>query len=181
MALQSQVVETLATEETLGMTLALQGEIIDETLETVISIDLSAKHLLTMIGNVKSVITLIFHLELNVIDAGNLSQVEEEITETVGHAEMTVQDEIIEGTAENADNAENVDHAETTAHLEMEAHAENVGQEEMTARVEIIAETTGVADNAESVIQPFVNSVAPEANHQAMRTTEAPSPLTLAH
>ena len=175
MVLQSQVVETLATEETLGMTLALQGEIIGETLETVISIDLSAKHLLTMIGNVKSVITLIFHLELNVIDAGNLSQVEEEITETVGHAEMTVQDEIIEGTAENADNAE------TTVQLEMEAHAENVGQEEMTVRVKIIVEATGVADNAESVIQPFVNSVAPEANHQAMRTTEAPSPLTLAH
>ena len=80
MVLQSRVGATLVTEETLGMTLARQEEIIVETLETVISIDLSEKRLLTMIGNVKSVITLIFRLELNVTGVENLSQVVEETT-----------------------------------------------------------------------------------------------------
>ena len=57
--LQSQVVETLVIEETLDMILAHQEEIIDETHETEITTDQSAKRLLTMIGNVKSVIILL--------------------------------------------------------------------------------------------------------------------------
>ena len=71
--LQSQVVDTLVTEETLDMILDHKEEIIDETLETEITIGQNAKRLLTMIGNVKNVITLIFHLEQNVIDAENLN------------------------------------------------------------------------------------------------------------
>ena len=77
---QSRVVDTLMKEETLGMILAHQEEIIDGILENEITIDQSARRLLTMIGNVKNVITLIFPLEPNVIDAENPSQVEDEIT-----------------------------------------------------------------------------------------------------
>jgi hypothetical protein len=161
------------------MTLARQEEIIVETLETVISIDLSEKRLLTMIGNVKSVITLIFHLEQNVIDAENQNLVVEEIAETVDHAEMTVQDEIIEVAAEIAD------HAETTVHPEMEAHAESADQEEMTDQAGIVVEATESVDQegkeavAKSETQPFVNFVALEVNHLVMRTTEDPNPLIL--
>jgi hypothetical protein len=197
--LQSQVGAILVTEETLVMTLARQEEIIVETLETVISIDLSEKRLLTMIGNVKSVITLIFHLGLNVIDAENPNQVVEVIAETVDHAETTVQDEIIEVAAETADHAEttvleereahaeNADHVETTAHPEKEAHAESVDQEEMTDQAGIVVEVTESVDQeekeavAKSGTQPFVNSVALEVNHLVMRTTEDPNPLILVH
>jgi hypothetical protein len=48
----------------------------------------------------------------------------------------------------------------------MEAHAEIVDQEEKEAAVE-------------SGTQPFVNSVALEANLLVMRTTEDPNPLIL--
>ena len=197
MVLQSQVGATLVAQETLVMTLARQEEIIVETLETVISIDLSEKRLLTMIGNVKSVITLIFHLEQNVIDAENPNLVVEVIAETMDHAEMTVQDEIIEVAAEIADHAETtahpemeahaetVDHAETTVHPEMEAHAESADQEEMTDQAGIVVEATESVDQegkeavAKSETQPFVNFVALEVNHLVMRTTEDPNPLIL--
>tara|TARA_X000000368_G_scaffold364583_1_gene310373 strand:+ start:97 stop:846 length:750 start_codon:yes stop_codon:yes gene_type:complete len=166
--LQSQVVETLVIEETLDMILAHQEEIIDETHETEITTDQSAKRLLTMIGNVKSVITLIFHLEQNVIGVENLNLAVEEITETVGSKETTAKDEI-------------------------EAHVESVDQEEMTARVEGVVETTEVADNgemiarvekeehAENEILTLLNSVAPEGNPQVMPTTEGHNRLILVH
>ena len=166
--LQSQVVETLVIEETLDMILAHQEEIIDETHETEITTDQSAKRLLTMIGNVKSVITLIFHLEQNVIGVENLNPAVEEITETVGSKETTAKDEI-------------------------EAHVESVDQEEMTARVEGVVETTEVANSAEMIarvekeehaeneILTLLNSVAPEGNPQAMPTTEGLNRLILAH
>ena len=190
MALQSLVVETLATEETLGMTLARQEEIIVETIQIVISIDLSEKRLLTMIGNVKSVITLIFRLELNVIGVENLSQVAEEITETVdqeeiigvaaetvGHAETTVQVEVV-------GHAENEDHAETTVQVEIIVEATEVaGHEESVGQVETVGEATETVDQeekevvAESETQTFVNSVVLEANHQGMLTTEDHNPL----
>ena len=165
------MVETLATEETLGMTLARQGEMIvqDEILEIEIITGQSERHLLIMIGNVKSVITLIFHLELNVIAVENLSQAVEGITETVDHAEITVV------------TAETEDHAETTVQVEMEAHAESVGQ------VEIVVEATETVDQeekevgAESETQPFANSVVLEANHQVMLTTEDHNPLIPVH
>lgn len=158
--LQSQVVDTLVTEETLGMILAHQEEIIDEILETEITIDQSARRLLTMIGNVKSVITLIFHLEQNVIDAENPNLVVEVIAETVDHAEMTGLEE-------------------------REVHAESVEQEATTVQVEIIVEVIEVADRAmneggvESEIQMLPNSVAPEANHRVMPTTEDHNPSML--
>ena len=166
--LQSQVVETLVIEETLDMILAHQEEIIDETHETEITTDQSAKRLLTMIGNVKSVITLIFHLEQNVIGVENLNPAVEEITETVGSKETTAKDEI-------------------------EAHVESVDQEEMTARVEGVVETTEVADSAEmnarvekeehaeNEILTLLNSVAPEGNPQVMPTTEGHNRLILVH
>ena len=175
MVLQSRVGATLVTEETLGMTLARQEEIIVETLETVISIDLSEKRLLTMIGNVKSVITLIFHLEQNVIDAENPNQVVEATAETADHAEMTVKDEIIDVAAENAD------HAETTAHPEKEAHAESVDQAGIVVEVTESVDQEEKEAVAKSETQPFVNSVALEVNHLVMRTTEDPNPLILVH
>lgn len=162
MVLQSRVGATLVTEETLGMTLARQEEIIVETLETVISIDLSEKRLLTMIGNVKSVITLIFHLEQNVIDAENPNQVVEVTAETADHAETTVLEER-EVHEENADHAESVDQAGIVVEV-----TESVDQEEKEAV-------------AKSETQPFVNSVALEVNHLVMRTTEDPNPLILVH
>ncbi len=190
------MVETLATKETLGMTLARQGEMIvqDEILEIEIITGQSERHLLIMIGNVKSVITLIFHLELNVIAVENLSQAVEGITETVDHAEITVvtaetedhaettvQVEIDVEAIEVAVHAENEDHAETTIQVEMEAHAESVGQ------VEIVVEATETVDQeekevgAESETQPFANSVVLEANHQVMLTTEDHNPLIPVH
>jgi len=194
-ALQSLVVETLATEETLGMTLASQGEMIvkDEILEIEIITDQSGRRLLTMIGNVKSVITLIFRLELNVIGVENLSQVAEEITETVdqeeiigvaaetvGHAETTVQVEIVEV----AGHAENEDHAETTVQVEIIVEAREVaGHAESVGQVETVGEATETVDQeekevvAESETQTFVNSVVLEANHQGMLTTEDHNPL----
>ena len=181
MVLQSQVGAILVTEETLVMTLARQEEIIVETLETVISIDLSEKRLLTMIGNVKSVITLIFHLEQNVIDAENPNQVVEATAETADHAEMTVKDEIIEVAAET------VDHAETTVLEEREVHAENADHAESVDQAGIVVEVTESVDQeekeavAKSETQPFVNSVALEVNHLVMRTTEDPNPLILVH
>ena len=162
MVLQSRVGATLVTEETLGMTLARQEEIIVETLETVISIDLSEKRLLTMIGNVKSVITLIFHLEQNAIDAENPNQVVEATAETADHAETTVLEER-EVHEENADHAESVDQAKIVVEV-----TESVDQEEK----EVVAK---------SETQPFVNSVALEVNHLVMRTTEDPNPLILVH
>ena len=199
MAIQSLVVETLATEETLGMTLASQGEMIvkDEILAIEIITDQSGRRLLTMIGNVKSVITLIFHLELNVIGVENLSQVAEEITETVdqeeiievaaetvGHAETTVQVEIVEEATEVADHAETVDHAETTVQVEIIVEATEVaGHEESVGQVETVGEATETVDQeekevvAESETQTFVNSVVLEANHQGMLTTEDHNPL----
>ena len=177
--LQSQVVDTLVTEETLGMILAHQEEIIDEILETEITIDQSARRLLTMIGNVKNVITIIFRLEPNVIDAENQNQAEEEITETVDHVEMTGPDEIAGVVAET------VDHAEMTGLEEREVHAESVEQEATTVQVEIIVEVIEVADRAmneggvESEIQMLPNSVAPEANHRVMPTTEDHNPSML--
>ena len=181
MVLQSQVVDTLVTEETLGMILAHQEEIIDEILETVITIDQSAKRLLTMIGNVKSVITLIFHLEQNVIDAENPNQVVEATAETADHAETTVKDEIIEVAAET------VDHAETTVLEEREVHEENADHAESVDQAGIVVEVTESVDQeekeavAKSETQPFVNSVALEVNHLVMRTTEDPNPLILVH
>jgi GTPase involved in cell partitioning and DNA repair len=175
------------------MTLARQEEIIVETLETVISIDLSEKRLLTMIGNVKSVIILIFHLGLNVIDAENPNQVVEVIAETVDHAETTVQDEIIEVAAETADHAEttvleereahaeNADHVETTAHPEKEAHAESVDQAGIVVEVTESVDQEEKEAAAKSETQPFVNSAALEVNHLVMRTTEDPNPLILVH
>ena len=199
MAIQSLVVETLATEETLGMTLASQGEMIvkDEILAIEIITDQSGRRLLTMIGNVKSVITLIFHLELNVIGVENLSQVAEEITETVdqeeiievaaetvGHAETTVQVEIVEEATEVAGHAENEDHAETTVQVEIIVEATEVaGHEESVGQVETVGEATETVDQeekevvAESETQTFVNSVVLEANHQGMLTTEDHNPL----
>ena len=199
MAIQSLVVETLATEETLGMTLARQGEMIvkDEILAIEIITDQSGRRLLTMIGNVKSVITLIFHLELNVIGVENLSQVAEEITETVdqeeiievaaetvGHAETTVQVEIVEEATEVAGHAENEDHAETTVQVEIIVEATEVaGHEESVGQVETVGEATETVDQeekevvAESETQTFVNSVVLEANHQGMLTTEDHNPL----
>lgn len=177
--LQSQVVDTLVTEETLGMILAHQEEIIDEILETEITIDQSARRLLTMIGNVKNVIITIFPLEPNVIDAENQNQVEEEITETVDHVEMTGLDEIAEVVAET------VEHAEMTVIEGIEVHAESVDQEATTVQVEIVVEVIEVADRAEnaggveSEIQMLPNSVAPEANHQVMPTTEDHNPSML--
>ena len=162
MVLQSRVGATLVTEETLGMTLALQEEIVVETLETVTSIDLSEKLSLTMIGNVKSVTTLIFHLEQNVIDAENPNQVVEATAETADHAETTVLEE--RGVhEENADHAESVDQAGIVVEV-----TESVDQEEKEAA-------------AKSETQPFVNSVALEVNHLVMRTTEDPNPLILVH
>jgi hypothetical protein len=172
------------------MTLARQEEIIVETIQIVISIDLSEKRLLTMIGNVKSVITLIFRLELNVIGVENLSQVAEEITETVdqeeiigvaaetvGHAETTVQVEVV-------GHAENEDHAETTVQVEIIVEATEVaGHEESVGQVETVGEATETVDQeekevvAESETQTFVNSVVLEANHQGMLTTEDHNPL----
>ena len=177
--LQSRVVDTLMTEETLGMILAHQEEIIDGILENEITIDQSARRLLTMIGNVKNVITLIFPLEPNVIDAENPSQVEDEITEIVDHVEMTGLDEIVGVVAET------VDHAEMTVQEEIEVHAESVEQEATTVQVEIVVEVIEVADRAEneggveSETQMLPNSVAPEANHQVMPTTEDHNPLML--
>lgn len=177
--LQSQVVDTLVTEETLGMILAHQEEIIDEILETEITIDQSARRLLTMIGNVKNVIITIFPLEPNVIDAENQNQVEEEITETVDHVEMTGLDEIAEVVAET------VEHAEMTVIEGIEVHAESVDKEATTVQVEIVVEVIEVADRAEnaggveSEIQMLPNSVAPEANHQVMPTTEDHNPSML--
>lgn len=199
MALQSLVVETLATEETLSMTLARQGEMIvkDEILEIEIITDQSGRRLLTMIGNVKSVITLIFRLELNVIGVENLSQVAEEITETVdqeeiigvaaetvGHAETTVQLEIVVEATEVAGHEENEDHAETTVQVEIIVEATEVaGHEESVGQVETVGEVTETVDQeekevvAESETQTFVNSVVLEANHQGMLTTEDHNPL----
>ena len=199
MALQSLVVETLATEETLGMTLARQGEMIvkDEILEIEIITDQSGRRLLTMIGNVKSVVTLIFRLELNVIGVENLSQVAEEITETVdqeeiievaaetvGHVETTVQVEIVVEATEVAGHAENEDHAETTVQVEIIVEATEVaGHEESVGQVETVGEATETVDQeekevvAESETQTFVNSVVLEANHQGMLTTEDHNPL----
>ena len=199
MALQSLVVETLATEETLGMTLARQGEMIvkDEILEIEIITDQSGRRLLTMIGNVKSVVTLIFRLELNVIGVENLSQVAEEITETVdqeeiievaaetvGHAETTVQVEIVVEATEVAGHAENEDHAETTVQVEIIVEATEVaGHAESVGQVETVGEATETVDQeekevvAESETQTFVNSVVLEANHQGMLTTEDHNPL----
>ena len=177
--LQSRVVDTLMKEETLGMILAHQEEIIDGILENEITIDQSARRLLTMIGNVKNVITLIFPLEPNVIDAENPSQVEDEITEIVDHVEMTGLDEIVGVVAET------VDHAEMTVQEEIEVHAESVEQEATTVQVEIVVEVIEVADRAEneggveSETQMLPNSVAPEANHQVMPTTEDHNPLML--
>jgi len=198
-ALQSLVVETLATEETLSMTLARQGEMIvkDEILEIEIITDQSGRRLLTMIGNVKSVITLIFRLELNVIGVENLSQVAEEITETVdqeeiigvaaetvGHAETTVQLEIVVEATEVAGHEENEDHAETTVQVEIIVEATEVaGHEESVGQVETVGEVTETVDQeekevvAESETQTFVNSVVLEANHQGMLTTEDHNPL----
>jgi hypothetical protein len=198
-ALQSLVVETLATEETLGMTLARQGEMIvkDEILEIEIITDQSGRRLLTMIGNVKSVVTLIFRLELNVIGVENLSQVAEEITETVdqeeiievaaetvGHAETTVQVEIVVEATEVAGHAENEDHAETTVQVEIIVEATEVaGHAESVGQVETVGEATETVDQeekevvAESETQTFVNSVVLEANHQGMLTTEDHNPL----
>jgi hypothetical protein len=165
---QSRVVDTLVIEETLDTILAHQEEIIDETHETEITTDQSAKRLLTMIGNVKSVITLIFHLEQNVIGVENLNLVVEEITETVGRKETTAKDEI-------------------------EAHVESVDQEEMTARVEADVEAIEMADSAEMIarvekeehaeneILTLLNSVAPEGNPQVMPTTEGHNRLILVH
>ena len=199
MALQSLVVETLATEETLGMTLARQEEMIvkDEILEIEIITDQSGRRLLTMIGNVKSVITLIFRLELNVIGVENLSQVAEEITETVdqeeiievaaetvGHVETTVQVEIVVEATEVAGHAENEDHAETTVQVEIIVEAREVaGHAESVGQVETVGEATETVDQeekevvAESETQTFVNSVVLEANHQGMLTTEDHNPL----
>jgi len=198
-ALQSLVVETLATEETLGMTLARQGEMIvkDEILEIEIITDQSGRRLLTMIGNVKSVVTLIFRLELNVIGVENLSQVAEEITETVdqeeiievaaetvGHVETTVQVEIVVEATEVAGHAENEDHAETTVQVEIIVEATEVaGHAESVGQVETVGEATETVDQeekevvAESETQTFVNSVVLEANHQGMLTTEDHNPL----
>jgi hypothetical protein len=158
--LQSRVVDTLVIEETLGMILAHQEGIIDEILETEITIDQSARRLLTMIGNAKNVITTIFRLEPNVIDAENQNQAEEEITETVDHTEMTGLEEI-------------------------EVHAESVEQEATTVQVEIVVEVIEVADRVmneggvESEIQMLPNSAAPEANHRVMPTTEDHNPSML--
>ena len=174
MVLQSQVGAILVTEETLVMTLARQEEIIVETLETVISIDLSEKRLLTMIGNVKSVITLIFHLEQNVIDAENPNQVVEATAETADHAETTVLEE-------REAHAENADHVETTAHPEKEAHAESVDQAGIVVEVTESVDQEEKEAVAKSETQPFVNSVALEVNHLVMRTTEDPNPLILVH
>ena len=196
MALQSLVVETPVTEETLATTLARRGEMTvkDETLEIEITTDQSERRLLTMIGNVKSVITLIFRLELNVIGVENLSQVVEETTETVDHeemievtvetvdhAEMTVRVEIVVEETEVAGHEENEDHAEMTVRVGMEAHEESVGQ------VEIVVEAIETVDQeetevaAQSETQPFANSVVLEANHQVMLTTEDHNPLIPVH
>ena len=175
MVLQSRVGATLVTEETLGMTLDRQEEIIVETLETVISIELREKRLLTMIGNVKSVITLIFHLEQNVIDAENPNQVVEATAETADHAETTVKDEIIEVAAET------VDHAETTVLEEREVHEENADQAGIVVEVTESVDQEEKEAVAKSETQPFVNSVALEVNHLVMRTTEDPNPLILVH
>ena len=163
------------TEETLGMTLDRQEEIIVETLDTVISIELREKRLLTMIGNVKSVITLIFHLEQNVIDAENPNQVVEATAETADHAETTVKDEIIEVAAET------VDHAETTVLEEREVHEENADQAGIVVEVTESVDQEEKEAVAKSETQPFVNSVALEVNHLVMRTTEDPNPLILVH
>ena len=185
--LQSQVVDSLVTEETLDMILDHKEEIIDETLETEITIGQNAKRLLTMIGNVKSAITLIFHLEQNVIDAENLNPAVEEITETADHVEMTALDEIVGVVAET------VDHAEMTVLEGIEVRAESVEQEATTAQVEEVVEATEVADSvemiakvkkeehAENEIQTLLNSVAPEENHQVMPTTEGHNRLILVH
>ena len=175
MVLQSRVGATLVTEETLGMTLDRQEEIIVETLDTVISIELREKRLLTMIGNVKSVITLIFHLEQNVIDAENPNQVVEATAETADHAETTVKDEIIEVAAET------VDHAETTVLEEREVHEENADQAGIVVEVTESVDQEEKEAVAKSETQPFVNSVALEVNHLVMRTTEDPNPLILVH
>ena len=222
MALQSLVVETLATEETLAMTLARRGEMIvkDEIHGIEIITDQRERRLLTMIGNVKSVITLIFRLELNVIGVENLSQAVEEITETVDqeeiievtvetvdHAEMTVQVEIVVEATEVAGHEENEDHAEMTVRVEMEAREESVVQVETVVeaietvdQVEIVVEAIETVDQVEILVeaietvdqeetevvaqsetQPFANSVVLEVNHQVMPTTEDHNPLIPVH
>ena len=146
-----------------------------------------------MIGNVKSVITLIFHLEQNVIDAENPNQVVEATAETADRAETTVKDAIIEVAEETVDHAEttvleemevhaeNADHAETTAHPEKEAHAESVDQAGIVVEVTESVDQEEKEAVAKSETQPFVNSVALEVNHLVMRTTEDPNPLILVH
>ena len=155
------VIMTEVEEEILDMILVHQEEIIDETHETEITIDQSAKRLLTMIGNVKSVITLIFHLEQNAIGVENLNPAVEEITETVVSKETTAKDEI-------------------------EAHVESVDQEEMTVQVGVADSAEMIArvekkGHAESVTQTLRNSVAPEGSPQVMPTTEGPNRSILVH
>ena len=133
------------------------------------------------LGKVKSVITLIFHLEQNAIDAENPNQAVEATAETADHAETTVKDEIIEVAAET------VDHAETTVLEEREVHEENADHAERVDQAGIVVEVTESVDQeekeavAKSETQPFVNSVALGVNHLVMRTTEDPNPLILVH
>lgn len=188
MVLQSQVVATLVTEETLDMTHDRHEEMIAETLEIEDSIDLNAKRLPTMIGNVKSVIILTFHLELNVIDAENQSLVVEQIIEAVVHEGMTVQDEIIEVMAETEGHAETTVQVEIVKEVtEVAVNAESEGHAENGAQVEIIEEATETVDHEEKVVgaqsetRAPANSVVLEVNHRVMHTTEDHNPLTPAH
>ena len=176
------IVETSVETTDVAMTeITASGEMSAEIIETGITIDQSARRLLTMIGNVKNVITSIFPLEPSVIDAENQNQVEEEITETVDHVEMTGLDEIAGVVAET------VDHAEMTVLEEREVHAESAEQEATNVQVEIVVEVIEVADHAEnaggveSETQMLPNSVAPGANHQVMPTTEGHNRLILVH
>ena len=187
------IVETSAETTDVAMTgITASGEMSAEIIETGITTVQSARRLLTMIGNVKNVITSIFPLEPSVIDAENQNQVEEEITETVDHVEMTGLDEIVGVVAETVDHAEmtgldeivgvvaeTVDHAEMTVLEEREVHAESAEQEATTVQVEIVVEVIEVADRVESETQMLPNSVAPEANHQVMLITEDHNPSML--
>ena len=168
------IVETSAETTDVAMTgINASGEMSAEIIETGITTVQSARRLLTTIGNVKNVITSIFPLEPSVIDAENQNQVEEEITVTVDHVEMTGLDEIVGVVAET------VDHAEMTVLEEREVHAESAEQEATTVQVEIVVEVIEVADRVESETQMLPNSVAPEANHQVMLTTEDHNPSML--
>jgi hypothetical protein len=63
----------------------------------------------------------------------------------------------------------------------MEAHAEIVDQAGIVVEVTEIVDQEEKEAAVESGTQPFVNSVALEANLLVMRTTEDPNPLILVH